>query len=42
MDHGSLCEIGSVSQVLRSPAHDYTRRLLDAAPTLLDAAEVAT
>jgi peptide/nickel transport system ATP-binding protein len=42
MDHGSLCEIGTVSQVLRNPAHDYTRRLLDAAPTLLDAAEVAS
>ena len=36
MDQGSLCETGSVSEVLASPSHDYTRRLLAAAPCLPD------
>jgi peptide/nickel transport system ATP-binding protein len=38
MDQGSLCETGSVSSVLASPSHDYTRRLLEAAPCLPDGA----
>ena len=38
MDQGSLCETGSVAAVLASPSHDYTRRLLDAAPRLPDGA----
>jgi peptide/nickel transport system ATP-binding protein len=38
MDQGSLCETGSVADVLASPSHDYTRRLLDAAPCLPDGA----
>jgi peptide/nickel transport system ATP-binding protein len=38
MDQGSLCETGPVSDVLASPAHDYTRRLLAAAPCLPDGA----
>src|SRR5882672_7374762 len=36
MDHGSLCETGAVSRVLEHPTHEYTRRLLDAAPTMPD------
>jgi peptide/nickel transport system ATP-binding protein len=36
MDHGELCETGAVSRVLEHPAHEYTRRLLDAAPTMPD------
>ena len=42
MDQGSLCETGPVSQVLQRPANEYTRRLLAAAPTLPDPAEVAS
>jgi peptide/nickel transport system ATP-binding protein len=38
MDRGSLCERGAVAEVLSSPSHDYTRRLLDAAPRLPDGA----
>jgi peptide/nickel transport system ATP-binding protein len=34
MDQGSLCETGPVSEVLASPSHEYTRRLLAAAPSL--------
>ena len=33
MDRGALCETGAVARVLSSPADDYTRRLLSAAPT---------
>jgi peptide/nickel transport system ATP-binding protein len=38
MEHGSLCETGSVDEVLSAPGHDYTRSLLQAAPSLSDAA----
>jgi peptide/nickel transport system ATP-binding protein len=38
MDQGSLCESGTVARVLESPRHEYTRRLLSAAPTLVAAA----
>ncbi|MDX6547477.1 MAG: peptide/nickel transport system ATP-binding protein ddpF [Gaiellales bacterium] len=38
MDQGTLCETGSVSQVLSAPQDEYTRRLLSAAPCLPDAA----
>jgi oligopeptide/dipeptide ABC transporter ATP-binding protein len=38
MDQGAFCEAGPVTQVLSTPANDYTRRLLDAAPRLPDAA----
>jgi peptide/nickel transport system ATP-binding protein len=38
LDQGSLCESGAVAEVLASPSHDYTRRLLAAAPCLPDAA----
>jgi peptide/nickel transport system ATP-binding protein len=34
MDRGSLCEVGPVDSVLSTPSHEYTRRLLDAAPSL--------
>jgi peptide/nickel transport system ATP-binding protein len=36
MDRGTVCEAGSVDSVLTSPNHDYTRRLLKAAPSLSD------
>jgi ABC-type dipeptide/oligopeptide/nickel transport system ATPase component len=29
-----ICEAGSVDTVLTMPGHEYTRRLLDAAPCL--------
>jgi peptide/nickel transport system ATP-binding protein len=38
MDQGEICEAGPVARVLDMPSHDYTRRLLAAAPTLADAA----
>ena len=38
MEHGSLCETGSVDEVLSAPSHNYTRSLLQAAPSLTDAA----
>jgi peptide/nickel transport system ATP-binding protein len=38
MDQGTLVETGPVAQVLEHPSHEYTRRLLDAAPTLADVA----
>jgi peptide/nickel transport system ATP-binding protein len=36
MDRGVLCETGPVRTVLEAPAADYTRRLLEAAPTMPD------
>jgi peptide/nickel transport system ATP-binding protein len=36
MDKGLLCETGAVAQVLETPTHDYTKRLLSAAPTMPD------
>jgi peptide/nickel transport system ATP-binding protein len=42
---GSLCEEGTVADVLERPQHEYTQRLLEAAPSLsatLDAWESAT
>ena len=38
MDRGSLCEAGTVTDVLSRPSDDYTRRLLGAAPCLPDRA----
>ena len=34
LDQGAVCEEGSIEQVLSAPAHEYTRRLLEAAPAL--------
>jgi peptide/nickel transport system ATP-binding protein len=43
MDRGTICEAGAVDMVLTEPGHDYTRRLLQAAPCLPDgAARVGT
>jgi peptide/nickel transport system ATP-binding protein len=36
MDRGTVCEAGAVDGVLNSPHHDYTRRLLTAAPSLAE------
>ena len=38
MDRGSICETGPVGTVLSAPSHDYTRRLLEAAPCLRESA----
>jgi peptide/nickel transport system ATP-binding protein len=38
MNRGRICEAGPVDRVLSSPADDYTRRLLAAAPSLGEAA----
>ncbi len=34
LDRGSVCEEGPIEQVLSAPQHEYTRRLLEAAPAL--------
>jgi peptide/nickel transport system ATP-binding protein len=34
LDKGTICEAGTVTDVLLAPSVDYTRRLLDAAPRL--------
>lgn len=36
MDRGTVCESGPIDGVLNTPSHDYTRRLLKAAPSLSD------
>jgi peptide/nickel transport system ATP-binding protein len=41
MNRGRICEAGAVDRVLSSPADDYTRRLLAAAPSLGEAAVTA-
>ena len=33
-NEGAICEAGPAAELLASPAHDYTRRLLEAAPRL--------
>jgi peptide/nickel transport system ATP-binding protein len=38
MNQGTVCEAGSVREVLSTPSDDYTRRLLSAAPSLPDVA----
>jgi len=38
MNQGSICETGPVDTVLSTPSHDYTRRLLEAAPCLPESA----
>jgi ABC-type oligopeptide transport system ATPase subunit len=37
MLRGEIVESGAVADVLTSPRHDYTRRLLDAVPRLVQA-----
>jgi peptide/nickel transport system ATP-binding protein len=39
LENGSICEQGATGQVLESPVHPYTRRLLEAAPSLSAAIE---
>ena len=34
LEAGSICEAGSTAEVLSAPHHEYTKRLLDAAPSL--------
>ena len=34
LEAGSICEEGSTTEVLNSPQHEYTQRLLEAAPSL--------
>jgi peptide/nickel transport system ATP-binding protein len=36
IDKGSVCEAGPVDAVLNAPTHDYTQRLLHAAPSLFE------
>jgi len=37
LENGLICEEGNTMEVMRSPKHAYTRRLLDAAPSLIAA-----
>jgi peptide/nickel transport system ATP-binding protein len=37
LDGGSVCEQGPVERLLSNPESDYTRRLIDAAPSLPEA-----
>jgi peptide/nickel transport system ATP-binding protein len=41
MNHGELCETGTTDRVLTRPTDEYTRRLLEAAPSLADPAAAA-
>jgi peptide/nickel transport system ATP-binding protein len=41
MEHGAICEAGPVDAVLTAPGHDYTRRLLQAAPCLPESSVAA-
>jgi peptide/nickel transport system ATP-binding protein len=34
LERGAVCEAGPTEEILRSPSNEYTRRLLDAAPSL--------
>jgi ABC-type glutathione transport system ATPase component len=34
LEAGLICEEGSTTEVLNSPRHEYTQRLLEAAPSL--------
>jgi peptide/nickel transport system ATP-binding protein len=34
LEQGRICEAGPTEQLLRAPAHPYTQRLIEAAPTL--------
>ncbi|MFB7575517.1 ABC transporter ATP-binding protein [Streptomyces sp. NPDC056165] len=36
LERGRICEAGPTEQLLSEPQHPYTRRLVDAAPTLFD------
>ena len=37
LESGLICEEGNTMEVMRSPKHAYTKRLLDAAPSLISA-----
>jgi peptide/nickel transport system ATP-binding protein len=37
LDRGVICEHGRVRRLLSQPKHEYTRRLVAAAPSLADA-----
>ena len=37
LEGGAICEQGAVGQILSSPAHEYTRRLIGSAPALPEA-----
>jgi peptide/nickel transport system ATP-binding protein len=39
LENGVICEQGTTAAVLAAPRHPYTRRLLDAAPSVLEAVE---
>jgi peptide/nickel transport system ATP-binding protein len=39
LERGIICERGTTASVLTTPRHPYTRRLLDAAPSVLEAVE---
>jgi peptide/nickel transport system ATP-binding protein len=38
LDRGTVCEEGPVVEILTRPAHEYTRRLIESAPALPEAA----
>jgi len=35
MRHGEIVEMGTVEQIFRAPQHEYTKRLLASAPSMV-------
>ena len=40
LDQGNVCEEGLTMELLRAPKHEYTQRLIDAAPSIAQVTEV--
>ena len=42
LDQGNVCEEGLTMELLRAPKHEYTQRLIDAAPSIAQVTEGPT